>query len=88
MLQIQGIEAAAVVIYRNALITREMRHHRVSRRVNNTVKKTIIENNRAIYILIKAKKSRQSFCIKPAIKYTNNVFLHVIPAKAGIQEIQ
>ena len=31
--------------------------------------------------MIKAKKSRESFCIKPAIKYTNNVFLHVIPAK-------
>ena len=26
--------------------------------------------------------------IKPAIKYTNNIFAHVIPAKAGIQELQ
>jgi len=71
-----GIEAAAVVIYRKALITREMRHHRVSRRVNNTVKKTIIENNRAIYILIKAKKSRQSFCYK--LFYTNSAVLFML----------
>jgi hypothetical protein len=40
MLQVQGIKAAAVVVYRNALITREMRYHRLSRRVSNKVKKT------------------------------------------------
>jgi len=39
MPQVQGIKAAAVVIYRKALITPEMGHHRLSHRVNNTVKK-------------------------------------------------
>ena len=45
--QVQGIKAAAVVIYRKVLITQvedsvnsgEMRCHRLSRKVNNTAKK-------------------------------------------------
>jgi hypothetical protein len=39
MLQVQG-KGEAVIVYRKALITREMRYHWLSRRVNNTVKKT------------------------------------------------
>jgi hypothetical protein len=44
MLQVQGIKAAAVVVYRKALITREMRYHR-----QQGEKKPIIGNNRALY---------------------------------------
>jgi hypothetical protein len=64
MLQVQGIKAAAVVVYRKALIrlrrasarqaTREMRYHRLSRRVNNTVKKNLSLEITGRYILIKA----------------------------------
>jgi len=54
MLQVQGIKAAAVVVYRKALITREMRYHRLSRRVNNTVKKNLSLEITGHYILIKA----------------------------------
>ena len=51
MLQVQGTKAATVVVYRKVLITREIRYHRLSRRVNNTVKKKpIIGNNRALYL--------------------------------------
>jgi hypothetical protein len=39
MPQIQGIKAAAVVVYRKVLITQEMRYHRLSWKVNNTAKK-------------------------------------------------
>jgi len=39
MPQIQGIKAAAVVVYRKALITPEMGYPRRSHRVSNTVKK-------------------------------------------------
>jgi hypothetical protein len=35
MLQIQGVKGEAVVSYREPLTTQEMRHHRLSRRVNN-----------------------------------------------------
>ncbi len=35
MPQIQGVKGEAVVIYREPLTTQEMRHHRLSRRVNN-----------------------------------------------------
>jgi hypothetical protein len=45
--QVQGIKAAAVVVYRKVLITQvedpansgEMRYHRLSWKVNNTAKK-------------------------------------------------
>jgi len=37
--QVQGIKAAAVVVYRKALITPEMGYHRLSQRVSNTVEK-------------------------------------------------
>jgi len=36
MPQIQGIKAVAVVVYRKALITQEMRYHRLSWKVNKT----------------------------------------------------
>ena len=36
--QIQGIKATAVVIYRKAFITKEMRYHRLSWKVNNAAK--------------------------------------------------
>jgi len=39
MPQVQGIKAAAVVIYRKALITPEMGYHRLYQRVSNMVKK-------------------------------------------------
>jgi len=35
MLQIQGVEGEAVVIYRELSTTQEMRYHRLSQRVNN-----------------------------------------------------
>jgi len=35
MPQIQGVKGEAVVIYREPLTTQEMRHHRLSQRVNN-----------------------------------------------------
>ena len=35
MLQIQGVKGEAVVGYCEPLKTQEMRHHRLSRRVNN-----------------------------------------------------
>jgi len=35
MLQIQGVEGEAVVIYRQLSTTQEMRYHRLSQRVNN-----------------------------------------------------
>jgi hypothetical protein len=35
MLQIQGVEGEAVVIYREPSTTKEMRYHRFSQRVNN-----------------------------------------------------
>jgi hypothetical protein len=36
MLQIQGVKGEAVVSYREPLTKREMRHHRLSRWVNNS----------------------------------------------------
>jgi hypothetical protein len=39
--QVQGIKAAAIVVYRKALITQEMRCHRLSLKVNNTAKKLL-----------------------------------------------
>jgi len=38
MLQIQGVKGEAVVHYCESLTTKEMRHHRLSRRVNNRTK--------------------------------------------------
>jgi len=53
MPQVLGIKAAAVVVYRKALITPEMRYHRLSRRGNNTVKNTLSLETTGSYILIK-----------------------------------
>jgi hypothetical protein len=40
--QVQGIKAAAVVVYRKALITQEMRCPRLSLKVNNTAKQVFL----------------------------------------------
>jgi len=61
MPQVQGIKAAAVVIYRKALITPEMGYHRLSRWVNNTVKKGSLLDITGGRILVIGNKLSQSF---------------------------
>jgi len=61
ILQVQGIKAAAVVIYRKALITPEMGYYRLSQRVNNTVKKGSLLDITGGRILVIGNKLSQSF---------------------------
>jgi len=49
MLQIQGVNCEAVVIYREPLTTLEMRYHRLSRRVKNM---TILSCDIGIHLLL------------------------------------
>jgi hypothetical protein len=47
--QVRGVKGEAVVIYCEPLTTKEMGYNRLSRRVNNTVKKaTITGDNRKL----------------------------------------
>ncbi len=45
MPQVRGVTGEAVVIYCEPLTTKEMGYYRLSRRVNNTVKKPLSGNN-------------------------------------------
>jgi hypothetical protein len=56
MPQVQGVEGEAVVIYREPLTTREMRYHRLSRRVNNRPKKALNKHITASDFLHKLQK--------------------------------
>ncbi len=63
MLQIRGVKCEAVVIYCEFLTTKEMGYSRLSRRVNNTVKKATITG------------SNQKLCPDQSLEITTKSFL-------------
>ena len=60
MPQIRGVKGEAVVVYCEPLTTKEMGYYRLSRRVNNTVKKpSFLEITRSC-VLVEAHGFHQS----------------------------
>ena len=79
MPQVQGIKATAVVIYRKALITKEMRYHRLSWKVNNTAKKLFSLDYTNGSILWRFHQLTQAFH-----KAVRNIIWWVVYATIGI----
>ncbi len=63
MLQVRGVKGEAVVIYCEPLTTKEMGYYRLSRRVNNTVKKSLSLETTWGRVLIEAHVLHQSLCL-------------------------
>jgi len=62
MLHIRGIRGEVVVVYCERLITKEMEHHRLSRRVNKMMKKSS-DDNSSISVLSQPINSSASPCV-------------------------
>ena len=63
MPQVRGVKGEAVVIYCEPLATKEMGYYRLSRRVNNTVKKQLFLEITWGCVLIEAYVLYQSLCL-------------------------
>ena len=63
MPQVRGVKSEAVVIYCEPLTTKEMGYYRLSRRVNNTVKKPLFLEIPWGCVLIEAYVLHQSLCL-------------------------
>ncbi len=63
MPQVRGVKGEAVVIYCEPLTTKEMGYYRLSRRVNNTVKKPLFLEITLGCVFIEAYVLHQSLCL-------------------------
>ena len=70
MPQVRGVKGEAVVIYCEPLTTKEMGYYRLSRRVNNTVKKPLFLEITWGCVLVEADELHQSLCLSCFIKIT------------------
>ena len=70
MPQVHGVKGEAVVIYCEPLTTKEMGYYRLSRRVNNTVKKSLSLETTWGCVLIEAQVLYQSLCLSCSPKIT------------------